>query len=309
MSYSYLLDAENNMRFNVKSNLVSSKTSSTLQHNITSATSNKFITHTVDDYGYHIKNGLTNAKLLSINHSNVLNDCIVKNEISQSVSPLTTTISNHEVRLTAVENGQPAGQPLGISDILNINNDASNKSIVGIDGVTCNTININGITLTNVDGELTTSNVLVSTNALYAPVINSENIGSGGTIHGDTIEGYTSVTTPQLNCNAITCRDNITGTNLTCSGTVSATHVACSGTVFSTNITTLTNAVVTNTTNINTLTANYNRDHGTLTSISASITSLTSYDDKIKRFMNAISQSINLLDPETGLTFDFSGLI
>ena len=231
MSYSHLLDNDGNMRFNVKSGIVASQLSTTLQHNITSATSNKFITHTLDAYGYHVKNGLTNTKLLSVSDSNVLNDCIVKNEITQSVTPLSTTLSAHEVRISAVEAGQPAGQPLGISNILTTNNDASNKSVVGLNNVSCQSIQ-------------------------------------------------------------------------------------CSGTVDGSNITTLTNNVESHDTTIamlnnevTKLNAFHNRDSATLTTITNNITSLTAYKNNVKRFMNALSQSLNLINPDTGAPFDFTGLI
>ena len=282
MSYSHLIDNDGNMRFNVKSGIVASQLSTTLQHNITSATSNKFITHTLDAYGYHVKNGLTNTKLLSVSDSNVLNDCIVKNEITQSVTPLSTTLSAHEVRISAVEAGQPAGQPLGISDILTTNNDASNKSVVGLNNVSCKTIDIDGLAFTNVDGELSTPATLVSTSSLYAPTINTENLGAGTRIQAPTVNALTRLETPLAVCGTVTCD------HMGCSGTVTCNHIQCSGTVFGTNITTLTNNAV---------------SHDT------SIASLTAYKNNVKRFMNALSQSVNLINPDTGEPFDFTGLI
>ena len=106
MSYSYLLDNNSNVKFNVKNSLTMSDTTSTNVQKITATNSDKHIIHTVDDLGYHVRNGLTNQKLLSVNHSNTLNDCVVKREINTTVAPINTTIATHETRISNIRSNK-----------------------------------------------------------------------------------------------------------------------------------------------------------------------------------------------------------
>ena len=186
MSYSYLLDNNSNVKFNVKNSLTTSDTTSSTVHKITATGSDKHVIHTVDDLGYHVRNGLTNQKLLSINHSNTLNDCVVKREINTSVAPINTTIATHETRISNIE-GVTNISSLEIEDILGNGNNANNLSITGLDNIDCVTINIDGISLVNSFGQLMTDATIKSTTELYAPMINCEELGCGGVITSTNI--------------------------------------------------------------------------------------------------------------------------
>ena len=187
MSYSYLLDNNSNVKFNVKNSLTTSDTTSSTVHRITATGSDKHVIHTVDDLGYHVRNGLTNQKLLSINHSNTLNDCVVKREINTTVAPINTTIATHETRISNIE-GVTNISSLEIEDILGNGNNANNLSITGLDNIDCNTINIEGISLSNNSfGQLSIDATIKSTTELYAPMINCEELGCGGVITSTNI--------------------------------------------------------------------------------------------------------------------------
>ena len=187
MSYSYLLDNNSNVKFNVKNSLTMSDTTSTNVQKITATNSDKHIIHTVDDLGYHVKNGLTNQKLLSINHSNTLNDCVVKREINTTVAPINTTIATHETRISNIE-GVTNISSLEIEDILGNGNNAQNQSITGLDNIDCKTINTDGISLSNnVFGQLSIDATIKSTTELYAPMINCEELGCSGPVSGSNI--------------------------------------------------------------------------------------------------------------------------
>ena len=186
MSYSYLLDNNSNVKFNVKNSLTTSDTTSSTVHKITAPGSDKHVIQTVDELGYHVRNGLTNMKLLSVNHSNTLNDCVVKREMNTTLLPISATIATHNTRLTAVEQATGVGS-LNIDDILTNGNNASNLSITGLDNIDCNTVNFNGIVLSNVDGELSTDAVFVSTSSLFSPDINCESFTCSGFVNGSNI--------------------------------------------------------------------------------------------------------------------------
>ena len=186
MSYSYLLDNNSNVKFNVKNSLTMSDTTSTNVQKITATNSDKHIIHTVDDLGYHVRNGLTNQKLLSVNHSNTLNDCVVKREINTTVAPINTTIATHETRISNIE-GVTNISSLEIEDILGNGNNAQNQSITGLHNIDCNSINIEGLSLSNIEGDLSTTAVIVSTTSLYAPLVNCYTLSCDGTVSGSNI--------------------------------------------------------------------------------------------------------------------------
>ena len=187
MSYSYLLDNNSNVKFNVKNSLTTSDTTSSTVHKITATGSDKHVIHTVDDLGYHVRNGLTNQKLLSINHSNTLNDCVVKREINTTLAPINTTIATHETRISNIE-GVTNISSLEIEDILGNGNNANNLSITGLDNIDCKTINIEGISLSNNSfGQLSINATVKSTTELYAPMINCEEFGCSGPVSGSNI--------------------------------------------------------------------------------------------------------------------------
>ena len=186
MSYSYLLDNNSNVKFNVKNSLTTSDTTSSTVHKITATGSDKHVIHTVDDLGYHVRNGLTNQKLLSVNHSNTLNDCVVKREINTTVAPINTTIATHETRISNIE-GVTNISSLGIDDILGNGNNANDLSITGLDNIDCKTINIDGLSLSNIEGELSTTAIIVSTTSLYAPLVNCNSLSCDGTVFGQNI--------------------------------------------------------------------------------------------------------------------------
>ena len=187
MSYSYLLDNNSNVKFNVKNSLTMSDTTSTNVQKITATNSDKHIIHTVDDLGYHVRNGLTNQKLLSVNHSNTLNDCVIKREINTTVAPINTTIATHETRISNIE-GVTNISSLEIEDILLNGNDANNQSISGLDNITCKSINLDGITIINSSDELS---ILTS------------------------VKVTTSISAPEVFCNYLLCEGPVIGENIT----------------------------------------------------------------------------------------------
>ena len=187
MSYSYLLDNNSNVKFNVKNSLTMSDTTSTNVQKITATNSDKHIIHTVDDLGYHVRNGLTNQKLLSVNHSNTLNDCVVKREINTTVAPINTTIATHETRISNIE-GVTNISSLEIEDILLNGSDANNQSISGLDNITCKSINLDGITIINSFDELS---ILTS------------------------VKVTTSISAPEVFCNYLLCEGPVIGENIT----------------------------------------------------------------------------------------------
>ena len=186
MSYSYLLDNNSNVKFNVKNSLTMSDTTSTNVQKITATNSDKHIIHTVDDLGYHVRNGLTNQKLLSVNHSNTLNDCVVKREINKTVAPINTTIATHETRISNIE-GVTNISSLEIEDILLNGNDANNQSISGLDNITCKSINLDGITIINSFDELSILTSIKSTTSIYAPEVFCNYLLCEGPVIGENI--------------------------------------------------------------------------------------------------------------------------
>jgi hypothetical protein len=121
------------------------------------------------------------SKVLTVNNSanngnisnvNVLstNDVILRNgsvSLADKLAEIDTSISSL---------GSGEGGLQNLSSVLTVGGTASNKSMT-INVLTCNALNVDGIVLTNSDGELVTDAMISSSAALYGAAVNCETLG------------------------------------------------------------------------------------------------------------------------------------
>ena len=153
------------------------------------------ITHQIsEETGEYTITDKNNHVILSTDiNGNLTNNSKIKQHITDNILPLsrnialhTTALTTHNTRLTAVEQATGVGA-LNIDDILGYGNDANNLSITGLDNIDCKTINIEGLSLSNNQGELSTTAPIVSTTSLYAPFVNCNTLSCDGTVFGQNI--------------------------------------------------------------------------------------------------------------------------
>lgn len=112
------------------------KSSLTLQED------NYKITHQLNPVtgDYKIKDKNAND-LIAFDRSARLKSSALNSHIEARLNPINTTITSHETRLTAVE--QSSGLvPVGISDVLGVNNNANNHSITGLNDISATSLHV-----------------------------------------------------------------------------------------------------------------------------------------------------------------------
>lgn len=89
---------------------------------------------------YKIKDKNAND-LIAFDSSARLKSSALNSHIEARLNPINTTITSHETRLTAVE--QSGGLvPVGISDVLDVNNNANNRSITGLNDISATSLHV-----------------------------------------------------------------------------------------------------------------------------------------------------------------------
>ena len=246
------------------------------------------ITHQINELTgeYTIKNSANHVILSTDTSGNLTNNSKIKQHVADNVLPLsrtiathTTTLNTHHTRLTAVE--QATGvESLEIEDILTNGNNANNLSITGLNNISTNTISIDGLEFSNIDGDLSCPASIVSLTSLFAPLINTNSFGCDGDVQGTHIIGVQDVSAPLINCDSI----------------------ECTGDIASQNITTMMD-------NITLLIARLATALGSITSLTNTSRAQTTYINKCKLFFDSFKDAIYIeSEPESGIEFDYTGL-
>ena len=174
------------------------------------------VKHYIDDTGHHIHHITADTKLMFYDHDGALLPCSLRDSLYEAVDnvnagniPLSkvltvnnsanngnisnvNVLSTNDVILrngsvsladklaeidTSISSlGSGEGGLQNLSSVLTVGGTASNKSMT-INVLTCNALNVDGIVLTNSDGELVTDAMISSSAALYGAAVNCETLG------------------------------------------------------------------------------------------------------------------------------------
>ena len=304
------------------------------------------VSHSVDDSGnYNVVNS-SNQKLMGFDSSaNLTNDSQLYNNIFGTVNELNTTalslIQNNANNITTLQNTvqemqNTGGAPQGISSVLTVSNDASNKSILNLGNVSSNELTLLD-TLGNwsIQTDGTGQNLNITPVQQYGTVnfLNGGNlnVSSGGSISTTALTtgnifssgqivvnnynntGYLMIADSGQNSGNghIYCTGSSVGNSSilnykSCSFQNTAHQFATigidsSGNLQSQNILNMTGQDILNIGSIYSLVS-------TITTLQSQITTLQNYITNLRTFFGVFNQSATIVNQETNQPFDFSNL-